>query len=88
MKRPRRVETFSVSVDARTKAILKAHAERLFGGNMSALIAAFGREAEKRDAVHWLVADAGGSALTDELREELADEFRGTKRRGRRKRAA
>ncbi len=52
VKRSRHVETFSVSVDARTKAILKAHADRLFAGNMSALIAAFGREAEKRDAVH------------------------------------
>lgn len=78
-----------MSVDARTKAVLKAHADRLFAGNMSALIAAFGREAEKRDAVHWLVTDAGGSALTDELREELAAEFHGKKRRApRRKRAA
>lgn len=73
----RKAETFSVSVDRKTKGILKAHAKRLFGGNMSALIAAFGREAEKRDAVDWLVQDAGGSALTDELREEIAADFHG-----------
>ncbi len=73
--------TFSVSVDARTKRVLKKHADRVFGGNMSALISAFGREAEKRDANDWLVRDAGGSALTDELREELDAEFAGTKRK-------
>jgi hypothetical protein len=82
MKRKRgSVETFSVSVDAKTKKVLKAHANRLFDGNMSAMISAFGREAEKRDAIHWLVQDAGGSALTDELREELSAEFHGTKKR-------
>ncbi|MCL2776561.1 MAG: hypothetical protein FWD73_01055 [Polyangiaceae bacterium] len=75
------VETFSVSVDAKTKKVLKAHADRLFDGNMSAMISAFGREAEKRDAIHWLVQDAGGSALTDALREELSTEFHGTKKR-------
>jgi hypothetical protein len=81
------VETFSVSVDARTKRILKRYADRLFHGNMSALICAFGREAERRDALDWLIRDAGGSSLTDELREELAGEFHGTKRK-RKKRAA
>lgn len=87
MKRKRGpFETFSVSVDAGTKRILKAHADRLFGGNMSALISAFGREAEKRDAMAWLVRDAGGPSLTDELRAELRAELSGTKRR--KKRAA
>lgn len=75
------VETFSVSVDAKTKRLLKKHADRLFGGNMSALISAFGREAEKRDALDWLVRDSGGSKLTDELRAELDAEFRGTTKR-------
>lgn len=75
------VSTFSVSVDARTKRVLKRHASRVFGGNMSALISAFGREAEKRDAMDWLVRDAGGSSLTDELREELDAEFAGNKRK-------
>lgn len=75
------VETFSVSVDRRTKRILKRHADRLFGGNMSALISAFGREAEKREALGWLIRDSGGSTLTDELRDELDAEFRGTKRK-------
>lgn len=77
------METFSVAVDSRTKKILRAHAERLFGGNMSALISAFGREAEKRDAMHWLVEDSGGSSLTDELRMELDTEFSAPKKRRR-----
>ncbi|MGH7434885.1 MAG: hypothetical protein ACRENE_04355 [Polyangiaceae bacterium] len=73
--------TFSVSVDARTKRVLKRHADRVFGGNMSALISAFGREAEKRDAIDWLVRDAGGSTLTDELREAIDAELAGTRRK-------
>ena len=84
MKRKRGpVATFSVSVDAGTKRILKAHADRVFNGNVSALISAFGREAEKRDAMHWLIEDAGGSALTEEVRGELAAEFHGKKRKTR-----
>ncbi len=78
------IETFSVSVNATTKKILKAHADRVFDGNMSALISAFGREAEKRDAIHWLVQDAGGSALTDELRAELSAEFHAKQKRKKR----
>jgi len=75
------VETFSVSVDATTKRILRAHAERVFDGNMSAMISAFGREAELRDAMHWLIQDSGGSALTDEIREQLTAEFHGPKKK-------
>lgn len=82
------VETFSVSVDAQTKRTLKLHADRLFEGNVSAMISAFAREAERRDAIDWLVRDAGGSSLTEELREEILAEFRGNKKKSRRKPAA
>ena len=89
MKRRRGpVETFSVSVDASTKRILRTHADRLFDGNMSAMISAFAREAERRDALAWLIRDAGGSSLTEELRAEILAEFRGTRKKRRRKRAA
>jgi hypothetical protein len=82
MKRSKRpVETFSVSVDPRTKRALKHQADRVFGGNMSALISAFGHEAEKRDALDWLISDSGGSRLNDELRVRLDAEFRGGTRR-------
>lgn len=82
------VETFSVSVDASTKRILKAHAERLFDGNMSAMISAFAREAERRDALAWLLRDSGGSTLTDELRAEILGELRASPKKRRRKPAA
>lgn len=71
-KSRRSVVTFSVSVDRDTKQALKAHADRAFGGNVSAMIAAFGRRARQLEALAWLVEDQGGSTLTDELREELS----------------
>jgi hypothetical protein len=87
--------TFSVSIDQDTKAILKARADRLHGGNMSALITELGREAERRDAFERLREWAGGSLLTDEARETIDAELKeGWKhaqshaRRPRKKRAA
>jgi len=64
-------ETFSVSVDKETKAALKARAERLYAGNMSALITDLGREAERADAVDRLVMRVGGSTLTPAKRREI-----------------
>lgn len=78
MKKQRRAgatETFSVSVDRETKAILKARAERLHGGNMSALITELGREAEKRSAFERIREWAGGSLLTAEVRDEIDAEL-------------
>jgi hypothetical protein len=69
-------ETFSVSVDAATKRALKARADRLHGGNMSALITELGRDAERADAVDRLIARAGGSTLTDARRAEIDAELR------------
>ena len=74
MKKKRRVgatETFSVSVDPRTKAILRARAARLYGGNMSALITELGRDAERRDAFDRIRAWAGGSVLRDDDRARI-----------------
>ncbi len=68
-------ETFSVSVDGATKKALKARADRLYGGNMSALITELGKEAERADAVERLIARAGGSTLTDARRDEIDAEL-------------
>jgi hypothetical protein len=68
-------ETFSVSIDKEAKAALKARADRLYGGNMSALITELGREAERADAVDRLLARAGGSTLTDARRREIDAEL-------------
>jgi hypothetical protein len=79
MKKKRRAgttATFSVSVDRETKAILKARAERIHGGNMSALIAELGREAERRDAFERVREWVGGSVLTDEDRTRIDAELK------------
>jgi len=78
MKKSRRAgatATFSVSVDRETKAILKARANRLHGGNMSALVAELGRDAERRDAFESIREWAGGSLLTDADRAEIDAEL-------------
>jgi hypothetical protein len=42
---------------------------------MSALITELGREAERAEAVAWLVAHGGGSTLTDARRDEIDREL-------------
>lgn len=77
MKKARRTgatETFSVSIDPETKAILKARADRLHGGNMSALITELGREAERRDAFERL-HEWAGTVLDDEQRARIDAEL-------------
>lgn len=77
-KRPRRkgaTETFSVSIDAQTKKVLRARADRLHGGNLSALITELGRAAERADAFDRLREWAGGSVLADEVRAEIDREL-------------
>ncbi len=78
MKKKRRAgatATFSVSVDLQTKKILKDRADRLHDGNMSALIAELGREAERRTAFERLKEWAGGSILTAEDRVKIDAEL-------------
>jgi hypothetical protein len=49
-RRPGATETFSVSVDRRTKRRLKALAKMNYGGNVSALITDLAREGERQAA--------------------------------------
>jgi len=79
-------ETFSVSVDKETKQLLKARADRLYHGNMSALVTALGKQAERADAIERLIARAGGSTLTDSIRDEIDRELESGWRRARRNR--
>ena len=78
-------ETFSVSVDKETKRLLKERAERLYHGNMSALVTALGKQAERADAVERLIARAGGSTLTDAIRGEIDRELEAGWKRARRR---
>ncbi len=58
VKRSGAKETFSVSVSPATKRLLKRAAERRFGGNVSALVEAIAVEADRRDALDWLVENS------------------------------
>lgn len=51
-------ETFSVSVSPTAKRLLKRAAERRFGGNVSALVEAIAVEADRQDALDWLVENS------------------------------
>lgn len=64
-----------MSVDKRTKAILKARANRLYAGNMSQLITELGREAERRDAFERMREWVGGSVLTEDGAERIDREL-------------
>lgn len=55
LKRSGKMETFSVSVSAATKARLRKAADRAYGGNVSALIEAIAVEADRQDALGWLL---------------------------------
>lgn len=78
-KRKGTTETFSVSVSAETKARLKRAADRAYGGNVSALIEAIAVEADRHEALDWLL---GRVAPIDDAAYE---EFMAEMTRGRRK---
>jgi hypothetical protein len=82
MPRPRRkgkTETFSVSVSAETKARLRRAADRAYGGNVSAVIEAIALEADRQDALDWLLHRA--QPVDDEAFEAFMKEMAGTKRK-------
>jgi post-segregation antitoxin (ccd killing protein) len=58
LKRSGKMETFSVSVSPETKARLRKAADRAYGGNVSALIEAIAQEADRQDALDWLLQRA------------------------------
>jgi hypothetical protein len=58
LKRKGATKTFSVSVSSETQRRLKAAANRSYGGNVSALIEAIAREADRQAALDRLLRDA------------------------------
>jgi hypothetical protein len=84
-------ETFSVSVDAETKRALRALADREFGGNLSALVTDFAKDARRRLAAgaylrgHRIAKLAAGEA--DQIQAEIDREV-ASARKPRRRRAA
>ena len=55
--------------------MLKARANRLYGGNLSQLITELGREAERRDAFDRIREWAGGSVLNEQDIERIDREL-------------
>jgi len=85
--RPGKTFTFSISVDAETRRILKAEARRTHAGNVSALIAALAKDAKRKAAFAKYLA--GVPPMTNEERDEMVSEITGKPIvRRRRKRAA
>lgn len=74
--------TFSVSVSPETKALLRAAADRAFGGNVSAVIEAIAVEAQRQEALDWLIQRA--APVDDGAFEAFMSEMAGPRRRRRR----
>lgn len=74
-KRAGRTKTFSISVDEKTRKLLKAEAARHFDGNVSAVVADLAKEIERRNATERVLAWLGADALTDQRREEIDKEL-------------
>lgn len=89
-KRKGRTVTFSVSVDPRTKKLLRDVADRAYRGNVSELIAQIAEQAARQEAAARLLALHGRPSMSDaeceaferDLAAELAAPS-GKKKRGR-----
>jgi hypothetical protein len=69
-----RTETFSVSVDGETKAVLRGLADQQFDGNMSALVKSFAEEAKRRAAAGAYLRSQGQIPMTPQEAAKLAVE--------------
>ena len=76
-KRAGITEKLSISLRREDVNALKRRAKRLYGGNLSAVIAELAADARllegMNDLVHWL----GGPSLTDDDRKQIDRELRG-----------
>jgi len=79
LKRTGKMATFSVSVSPETRARLRKAADRAYGGNVSALIEAIALEADRQDALDWLLRRA--PAVEDGAFEAFMSEMTGRKRK-------
>ena len=79
VKRKGRTTTFSVSVDAETKKLLRRVASRSYGGNVSELITQIAHQAARQEAAAELLASHGRRPMSDEelaaFEKEIATEL-------------
>jgi len=74
-KRAGVTEKISISVRSSDLASLRKRAKRLYGGNVSAVIAELAADAALLEGMHELVGRLGGPSLTDADRESLDREW-------------
>ncbi len=74
-KRAGVTEKISISVRASDLAALRRRAKRLYGGNVSAVIAELAADAALLEGMHDLVGRLGGPSLTDDDRASLDREW-------------
>ncbi len=74
-KRAGVTEKISISVRSSDLASLRKRAKRLYGGNVSAVIAELAADAALLEGMHELVERLGGPLLTDADREDLDREW-------------
>jgi hypothetical protein len=79
LKRAGKTETFSVSVSSDTKRRLRRAANRVSGGNVSALIEAIALEAERQGALDWLLHRA--PPIDDRAFEAFMKEMAGPRKK-------
>ncbi|HET7546005.1 MAG TPA: hypothetical protein VFK05_39320 [Polyangiaceae bacterium] len=95
MKKARRAgatETFSVSVDPKTKEALRALANRDFGGNLSALVTDLAEDARRRMAagayLHRHRIAAPSKVEADAIEMEIGHELTAWKKRRKKRKVA
>jgi len=95
MKKARRAgatETFSVSVDPKTKQALRALANKDFGGNLSALVTDLAEEARRRMAADAYLrrhrASPPSLAEAEVIQKELGRELAAWKKRSKKRKVA
>jgi hypothetical protein len=85
LKRRGKMTTFSVSVSPQTRARLKKAANRAYGGDVSALIEAIASEADRQEALGWLLRRS--PPVDDASFDVFMREMAGTRRKRSRKAA-
>lgn len=87
--RPGRTDKVSISLDRSDLSILRKRARRLYGGNLSAVVAEGVRRIREEEGREELVAWLGDAAATTaEERESIREEWRGASVRQIRRRHA
>lgn len=91
-RRPGATETFSVSVDPRTKEALRALANKDFGGNLSALVTDLAEEARRRMAADAYLRRHGMSAPSpseaEAIESDIGRELAAWKKRSKKRKVA